>query len=98
MPKFGYFRPRSINFIIFQQSFTCILFEDADFKCDKFLGKCYKNMKPNKRECLQKKEKSVLDLISGHQALLKQSLDQLCDSLTSVKTDIEELKDSLNFT
>ena len=46
----------------------------------------------------KKKEKSVLDLISGHQGLLKQSLDQLCDSLTSVKTDIEELKDSLNFT
>ena len=32
--------------------------------------------------------KSVLDLISGHPALLK---------LTLVKTDVEELKESLNF-
>ena len=45
-----------------------------------------------------KHEKSVLDLISGHQALLKQRLDQLCDSLTSVKTDVEELEESLSFT
>ena len=45
-----------------------------------------------------KQEKSVLDLISGHHALLKQRLDQLCDSLTSVKTDLEELKESLSFT
>ena len=44
-----------------------------------------------------KHEKSVLDLISG-QVLLKQRLDQLCDSLTSVKTDVEELKESLSFT
>ena len=41
---------------------------------------------------------SVLDLISGHQTLLKQRLDQLCNSLTSVKTDVEELKASLSFT
>ena len=45
-----------------------------------------------------KHEKSLLYLISGYQALLKQTLDQLCDSLTSVKTDIEELKESLSFT
>ena len=45
-----------------------------------------------------KHEKSVLGLISGHQALLKQKLDQLFDSLTSVKTDVEELKESLSFT
>ena len=45
-----------------------------------------------------KHEKSVLDLISGHQALLKQRLDQLCDSLTSVETDVEELEESLSFT
>ena len=45
-----------------------------------------------------KHEKFVLDLISGHQTLLKQRLDQLCDSLTSVKTDVEELKESLSFT
>ena len=45
-----------------------------------------------------KHEKSVLDLISGHRALLKQRLDQLCDNLTSVKTDVEELKESLSFT
>ena len=45
-----------------------------------------------------KHEKSVLDLTSGHQALLKQMLGQLCDSLTSVKTDVEELKESLSFT
>ena len=37
-------------------------------------------------------------MISGHQASLKQRLDQLCDSLTSVKTDVEELKESLSFT
>ena len=29
-----------------------------------------------------KHEKLVLDLILGHQELLKQRLDQLCDSLT----------------
>ena len=45
-----------------------------------------------------KHEKLVLDLISGYQALLKQRLEQLCDSLTSVKTDVEELKESLSFT
>ena len=45
-----------------------------------------------------KHKKSILDLISGHQALLKQRLDQLCESLTSVKTDVEELKESLSFT
>ena len=44
-----------------------------------------------------KHEKLVLDLISGHQGLLKQMLDQLRDSLTSVKIDIEELKESLSF-
>ena len=38
-----------------------------------------------KQECMfTKHEKLVLDLISGHQALLKQRLDQLCDSLTLV--------------
>ena len=31
-------------------------------------------------------------------ALPKQRLDQLCDNLTSVKTDVEELKESLSFT
>ena len=45
-----------------------------------------------------KHEKLVLDLISGYQALLKQRLEQLCDSLTSEKTDVEELKESLSFT
>ena len=45
-----------------------------------------------------KHEKSLLDLISGHQALLKQRLNQLCDSLTLVKTDVEGLKESLSFT
>ena len=45
-----------------------------------------------------KHEKLVLDLISGHQALLQQKLDQLCDSLTSVKKDVEELKENLSFT
>ena len=37
----------------------------------------------NKQEGMfTKHKKMVLDLISGHQALLKQRLDQLCDSLT----------------
>ena len=45
-----------------------------------------------------KHKKSVLDLISRHQALLKQRLDQLYDSLTSVKKDVEELKEGLSFT
>ena len=37
----------------------------------------------NKQEgIITKHKKMVLDLISGHQALLKQRLDQLCDSLT----------------
>ena len=52
-------------------------------------------MNPSKREYLQN---ILLNLISGHQALLKQKLVQLCDSLTSVKTDVEELKESLIFT
>lgn len=38
-------------------------------------------------------QKLVLDLKSGHQALLKWRPDQLCDSLTSVKTGVEELKE-----
>ena len=42
-----------------------------------------------------KHEKLVLDQISGHQALL---LDQQCDSLTSVKTDVEDFKESPSFT
>ena len=45
-----------------------------------------------------KDEKLVLDLILRHQALLKQRLDQLFDSLTSVKTDFEEFKESISFT
>ena len=45
-----------------------------------------------------KHEKLVLNLISGHQALLKKRFDKLCDSLTSVKRDVEKLKESLSFT
>ena len=45
-----------------------------------------------------KHEKSVLDLISGHQALLKQALDRLRGSLTPMKLEAEELKESLSFT
>ena len=45
-----------------------------------------------------KHEKLVLDLISGHQALLKERLDQQCDSLTSVKQDVEGFKESSGFT
>ena len=45
-----------------------------------------------------KQEKSVLDLISGRQALLKQKLDLQCDSLTSVKTDVGDFKESPSFT
>ena len=41
-----------------------------------------------------KHKKSVLDLISGHQALLKERLDQQCDTLTLVKTDVEDFKES----
>lgn len=44
-----------------------------------------------------KQEKLVLDLISEHQVLLKQRLDQLCYSLTLVKT-VEEPKESATFT
>ena len=42
-----------------------------------------------------KLEKMVLDLILEHQALLKQRLDQVCNSLTLVKTDVEEPKKAL---
>ena len=35
---------------------------------------------------------------AGHQALLKQRFNQLYNSPTSVKTDVEELKASLSFT
>ena len=47
---------------------------------------------------LAKDEQYVLDLISGHQALLNHRFDQLCDGLTLVKTDVEELTESLSFT
>ena len=49
-------------------------------------------------EMFTKHEKSVLVLISGDQSFLKQRPDQLCNSLTSVKTDVEEHKESLSFT
>ena len=45
-----------------------------------------------------KHEKLVLERISGQQALLKQRLNKLRDTLTSVKTDVEELKESLSVT
>ena len=45
-----------------------------------------------------KHKKLVLDLISGYQALLKERLDQQFDSLTSVKTDVEDFKESPSFT
>ena len=45
-----------------------------------------------------KHKKLVLDLISGYQALLKERLDQQFDSLTSVKTDVEDFKESPTFT
>ena len=45
-----------------------------------------------------KHEKLVLDLISGLLALLKERLDQQFDSLTSVKTDVEDFKESPSFT
>ena len=41
-------------------------------------------LETKQEEMFTKYKKSVLDLISGHQALLKQSLDQLCNILTSV--------------
>ena len=44
-----------------------------------------------------KHEELVLDMISEHQVLLKQRLDQLCHSLTLVKT-VEEPKESATFT
>ena len=45
-----------------------------------------------------KHEKLVLGLISGHQALLKQRVDELCGSLTLVKTGVEEFKESYSCT
>ena len=45
-----------------------------------------------------KHEKLMLGLTSRHQALLKQRLDQLYNSLTSEKTDVKELKESLSST
>ena len=45
-----------------------------------------------------KQEKSVLDLISGHQVLLKKRLVQQCDSLSSAKTDVEDFKERPSFT
>ena len=49
-------------------------------------------------EMFTKHGKLVLEVISGHQALLKQRLDQLCDSLTLGKTDVEKLIESRSFT
>ena len=45
-----------------------------------------------------KHEKLVLFLLSEKQALLKQRIDQLYGNFTSVKTDVEERKESLSFT
>ena len=45
-----------------------------------------------------KHEKLVLDLISEHQALLKEKLDQQSDSLTSVVANVEDFKESPSFT
>ena len=56
------------------------------------------NFKTKQEGMFTKHEKLVSDLISGHQTLLKQRLDELCHSVTSVKTDVEELKESLSFT
>ena len=50
------------------------------------------------KRMLAKHEQYVLDLISGRQVLLNHMLDQLCDGLTLVKTDVEELNESLSFT
>ena len=52
----------------------------------------------NQERMFTKHEKSVLKLTSGHQAFPKQRLDQRCDSLILVKTDVEEVKDSFSFT
>ena len=53
----------------------------------------------NKQEGMfTKHAKLELYQISEHHALLKQRLDLVCDSLTLVKTDVEELKESLSFT
>ena len=41
-------------------------------------------LETKQEEMFTEYKKSVLDLISGHQALLKQSLDQLCNILTSI--------------
>ena len=57
----------------------------------------FQEHKTKQEEMFTKHEKFVLDLKSRYQALLKQKLDQLCDSLTSVKTDVKELKESLCF-
>ena len=48
-------------------------------------------------EMFKKHEKFILDLMAGHQALLKQRLEQPCGSLTSVKADFEEIRESRNF-
>ena len=45
-----------------------------------------------------KHEKLIVDVISGHQALLKERLDQQCGSLTSVKTYAQDFKESPSFT
>ena len=52
----------------------------------------------NQERMFTKHEKSVLKLTSGHQAFPKQRLDQRCDSLTLVKADAEEVKESFSFT
>ena len=58
----------------------------------KIFRKMLQENETKQEEVFPKHKKLVLDLISGHQALRKQRLDLLCDSLTSVKTDVEELK------
>lgn len=50
------------------------------------------------KEMFTKHEKLVLYLISGHQGLLKQIVDQLCDRFTLLKTNVEKIKESLSFT
>ena len=48
----------------------------------KFFRDMLQEHETKQQRMFAKHEKLVLDLISGHQELLKQRLDQLCNSLT----------------
>ena len=61
-------------------------------------GETLQEFETKEEGIFKKHKKLALGLISGHQALLKQRLGQLCNSLSLVKSVVKELKENFSFT